>query len=428
MRILFIADGRSPIALNWIEYFVQEGHEVHLASTYPCAPNIGLESLIVIPIAIGLTVGGLKENVSSDFPEQLPVPVLGEEIKQKRRAEENERLSFSLPAASKKSLLRDIMPVSLRTAIRQRLMPGTLPSASRKLKALIASIQPDLIHAMRIPYEGMLAALADPPCPLVISVWGNDFTLHAPTTRALANLTRQTLQRADALHTDCERDRKLAFAWGYAHQKPTITLPGAGGVKLDVFNTKLVEKSRRETQPLIINPRGVRAYVRNDIFFHAIPQILAQKPEARFICPGMAGESQILDWVEKLDISRAVTLLPRLNRADMATLFNQAVVSVSLTEHDGTPNTLLEAMACGCFPVAGDIETLREWITPGINGLLVPPDDSQAVANAVLSALSLPELRQRAYDINISIIKERADYTKIMPKALSFYLSLISST
>ncbi|MEN6393733.1 MAG: hypothetical protein ABFD53_07995, partial [Anaerolineaceae bacterium] len=72
--------------------------------------------------------------------------------------------------------------------------------------------------------------------------------------------------------------------------------------------------------------------------------------------------------------------------------------------------------------------TLREWITPGINGLLVPPDDPQAVANAVLSALSLPELRQRARDINISIIKERADYTKIMPKALSFYRSLISST
>ncbi|MEN6393577.1 MAG: glycosyltransferase family 4 protein [Anaerolineaceae bacterium] len=190
----------------------------------------------------------------------------------------------------------------------------------------------------------------------------------------------------------------------------------------------MVEKNRRESQPLIINPRGMRAYVRNDTFFHAIPQILAQMPEVRFICPGMAGESQILDWVEKLDISRAVTLLPRLNRADMATLFNQAVVSVSLTEHDGTPNTLLEAMACGCFPVAGDIETLREWITPGINGLLVPPDDSQAVANAVLSALALPELRQRARDINISIIKERADYTKIMPKALSFYRSLISST
>jgi hypothetical protein len=131
MRILFIADGRSPIALNWIEYFVQEGHEVHLASTYPCAPNIGLESLIVIPIDDWLNGRRAKRKCQQRFSRTTPVPVLGEEIKQKRRAEENELLSFSLPAASKKSLLRDIMPVSLRTAIRQRLMPGTLPSASR---------------------------------------------------------------------------------------------------------------------------------------------------------------------------------------------------------------------------------------------------------------------------------------------------------
>ena len=33
--------------------------------------------------------------------------------------------------------------------------------------------------------------------------------------------------------------------------------------------------------------------------------------------------------------------------------------------HDGTPNTLLEGMACGCLPVAGDLDSIREWLKPG---------------------------------------------------------------
>src|SRR5919206_4290313 len=36
MKILFIADARSPIALGWIDYFIKRGFDVHIISTYPC--------------------------------------------------------------------------------------------------------------------------------------------------------------------------------------------------------------------------------------------------------------------------------------------------------------------------------------------------------------------------------------------------------
>lgn len=390
MRLLFVADGRSPIALNWIEYFVQTGHEVHLVSTCPCAPRLSLASLNIIPVAFGEVAGGYREG-----------------------------------SRGKTSLLRTLLPVGLRTAIKQRLGPRTLPLAARQLRQLISEIKPDLVHAMRIPYEGMLAALAEPSCPLLVSVWGNDFTLHALSTPRMKDLTCLTLLRANALHTDCERDRRLAIAWGFSPQNPAITLPGAGGVQLDVFKAGLITDAKKENEPLVINPRGVRAYVRNDTFFQAIPLVLAQKPQVRFICPGMAGESEILSQVENLNISKAVTLLSRLTKADMATLFGQADIAVSITEHDGTPNTLLEALACGCFPIAGDIETLREWIIPGVNGLLVPPGDPQALADAILSALAQPKLRSHAREINLQMIRERADYAKVMPQALAFYQSLV---
>ena len=126
---------------------------------------------------------------------------------------------------------------------------------------------------------------------------------------------------------------------------------------------------------IIINPRGFRAYVRNDTFFRAIPIVLKQRPNTRFICPAMIDETQAQKWVTEYRIASEVDLLPLQPRQKMADLFRQAQVTVSITTHDGMPNTLLEAMACGVYPIVGDIELLREWITPGVNGLLVNPLD-----------------------------------------------------
>lgn len=390
MRILFVADGRSPIALNWMRYFAETGHEVHLVSTYPCAPPLALASLHLIPLAFG---------------EIAP----GEGVKKGTR------------------LLRALIPLTLRTGLRQWLGPLTLQKGVRRLRQVIAAVRPDLIHAMRIPYEGMLAALAlegQSAPPLLISVWGNDFTLHAHATPLMAALTRQTLRRADALHADCRRDLRLAHEWGFGAEKPAVVLPGNGGIQSEVFYpppTTLEEPCAWR----VINPRGLRAYVRNDTFFRAIPLVLAKKPEVRFVCPAMAGEAQALRWVKKLGIASAVELLPRQSREEMAALFRQCQVAVSPTTHDGTPNTLLEAMACGCFPVAGDLESLREWITPGENGLLVDANDPRALAEAILQALERPQMRLQAREINTRLVTERADYRRVMREAETFYTLIV---
>jgi glycosyltransferase involved in cell wall biosynthesis len=167
--------------------------------------------------------------------------------------------------------------------------------------------------------------------------------------------------------------------------------------------------------------------VRNDTFFKAIPLVLEKNPQVRFVCPTMAGAPEAERWVNELGIRHAVTLLPQQSRAEMANLFRQAQVVVSPSTHDGTPNTLLEALACGCFPVVGDIEPLREWITQGKNGFLVNPTDPQALADAMFNALQETELRAQAQKENRRLITERAEYQHSMEQAEEFYQSFIAS-
>ena len=393
MRLLFIADGRSPIANNWINYFVERGDEVHLVSTFDCIPEYELVSFNFIPVAYSQV---------------------------KKRATQGKGNS------THQGFLWSSSFVNLRTSVRRYLAPLTIPDAANKLRLLISRIQPDLVHAMRIPFEGMLAAIAlqeKKNLPLITSVWGNDFTLHAGTTPWMRRYTRRVMTRADGLHTDCHRDLRLAYQWGFSDVRPAIVLPGNGGVQIDLFYPPADGSNLREDT--VINPRGIRAYIRNDTFFKAIPGILARRPQTRFLCPGMSGEVQAQRWIEELKVTAAVELLPKVSRGEMAGLFRDAGIAVSPSFHDGTPNTLLEAMACGCFPVAGDLESLREWIEPGINGFLIDPADPTALAEAVIEALEQPDLRLKARNHNQILISDRAEYQTTMKKAGEFYQALI---
>jgi glycosyltransferase involved in cell wall biosynthesis len=291
---------------------------------------------------------------------------------------------------------------------------------------MIAKISPDIIHAMRIPYEGMLTASSlalfnSSPAPFLVSVWGNDFTLHAPSSRTLAKLTRQTLNSADGLHTDCNKDQVLARVWGFQNRKHSIVLPGAGGIQHDLFHTKA-----EVNEPIVINPRGLRTYVRNDTFFKAIHITSKKNADIKVLCPNMAGAAEVEKWVVNLSIQDVVHRLPFQTRDEMASLYQKSSIVVSPSVHDGTPNTLLEAMACGCFPIAGDIVSIREWITPGVNGLVFNPEDPDDLSSQICRALENSDLRQRARKHNDSLILEKAEYESTMKKAEDFYLHMIS--
>lgn len=394
MKILYVVDGRSPIAVNWIEFFIEAGHEVHLVSTFDLIPNLNLKSFEFVPVAFSQVKGKASSNGDNDQPS---------------------------------GIFWNSSLVNIRTSVRRILAPLTISTASNQLKRIVERVDPDLVHAMRIPFEGMLTSKALNDInkkTLIISVWGNDFTLHAGSTPWMAKYTRSTLKRTDGLHTDCQRDLDLALQWGYAESKPSFVAPGNGGVQTDLFFPPDSESHIREN--FVINPRGFRSYIRNDTFFKSIPEVLEHHPQTRFLCPAMAGEDQALRWINDLKIDHAVELLPKVSRKEMAGLFRKSAIAVSPSTHDGTPNTLLEAMACGCFPIAGDLDSLREWIDPGVNGFLIDPADPSDLGASIINALEQSELRKGAQNYNREIINARAEYNSSMERALNFYQILLN--
>jgi glycosyltransferase involved in cell wall biosynthesis len=391
MRILFIADGRSPTALNWMRYWAETGHSVHLISSFPCDPPADLASFHIIPLAFSRLAGSQVNNTNGNSRR----PGLVGQLRSRLRL------------------------------LRYYLGPLSLAFHRARYLSLIAEIQPDLVHALRIPFEGMLAAATQAKIPLVVSTWGNDLTLHALGSFVMSRLTRGVLHRANGLISDTQRDIRLGHEWGLLDGKPTLIVPGSGGILLNEIRTgSMSEKLPEELPngPIIVNPRGQRpGSLRQDIFFRSIPIVVEQFPQAIFVCPSLKFDIESERWVDRLGIRSNTKLWPRLSQAQLWTLFHKSQVYASPSIHDGTPNSLLEAMACGCFPVVGNTESMNEWIKTGVNGLLVDATDAYMMANAVLQVIKQPTLREEAAKFNARLIAERAAYTPNMVRVEGFY-------
>lgn len=398
MKILLVADGRSPITRGWIKTLHEAGFDVVLVSTFPCPILPGEDLPHVIPAAFSSLAGsqaGGKQKVGS--------------------------------RSSKGWISRFRW---LFMTARYWLGPLSLGRSRRLFLEIVEQEKPDIVHALRVPYEGMLARVTPAGIPFVASIWGNDLTLHAHGSPLMARETRQTLQRSEGLMADAHRDLRLAAEWSLRSTARTLCVPGGGGIDLAVIHESVkgalsFPMDIPIATPKVVNPRGFRpGSVRNDTFFKSIPLVLKRFPDTIFVCAGMANQPDALNWIDRLEIGKSVRLLPFIPQEDLWRLFKHAQVSVSISQHDGTPNSLLEAMALGCYPVVGDIESTREWINDGENGRLIDPGDVQAASEAIIQALGNPSAREMAAIHNREIIANRADRQTLLPAIRAFYEDL----
>jgi glycosyltransferase involved in cell wall biosynthesis len=278
-----------------------------------------------------------------------------------------------------------------------------------------------------------MTALAACPrgVPLAVSIWGNDLTLHASDSWLAGRAARRVLGRADLLFADCQRDVELARKWGLRPRIPTVVLPGGGGIDLVRMagrraSTLQLRALESTDCRLVVNARGCRQYVRNDTLLAALGLLAADLDRlVRFVFVDAAHDEALRRSIERHPLAERIIVTGQLPHAEVLWLFRRAEVSVSITDHDGTPNTLLEAMAAGSIPVCGDLSSIREWIEPGRNGFLARFDDPHGVAAALLRALGLSNSERSAIRLeNGRIIASRAERCPTGKEAVAKYRQL----
>jgi len=126
-------------------------------------------------------------------------------------------------------------------------------------------------------------------------------------------------------------------------------------------------------------------------FLNAIPPILKLFPDACFLVVGDGPEQgKLLQIARNLNILQNVQFLG--NRQDVDDILSILDIFVLASLWEGLPLSLLEAMRAGIPIVATDVDGNRDVIEDGISGLLVPPKNGEALAQAVIKILHTPSL------------------------------------
>jgi glycosyltransferase involved in cell wall biosynthesis len=90
-------------------------------------------------------------------------------------------------------------------------------------------------------------------------------------------------------------------------------------------------------------------------------------------------------------------------------------------DRDGIPNVMVEAMACGVPVVGTNVSAIPELVVSGSNGLLVPPEDPCALAEALLQLHRDPELGRRLGADAVATVRARFDGDRLADELVTLF-------
>ncbi len=176
-------------------------------------------------------------------------------------------------------------------------------------------------------------------------------------------------------------------------------LPGAGGrieVIRDGFaNIESCERRKNDTRPVTLGMTS--NLVRGKGHAHvleAMPRILRMFPQTRLAVAGCTidgdeCEIELRQQVEALGLSRGVTFAGWQD--DIAAFMEEIDILIDAScLPEGYRHTIVEGMRAGLPVIATDVGPVREIIRTAAEGMIVPPHDAEAIAEAVCMLLENP--------------------------------------
>jgi glycosyltransferase involved in cell wall biosynthesis len=130
-----------------------------------------------------------------------------------------------------------------------------------------------------------------------------------------------------------------------------------------------------------------------DVLLRATALLVGERPDVRVLIVGDGPERPALERLAReLGVDSSVRLLG--SRSDVPDILDTLDIAVCCSNSEGSPLSVMEYMGAGLPVVASAVGGLPDLIEPGVNGLLVPPGDPSALAEALADLLGDPERAQ----------------------------------
>lgn len=212
---------------------------------------------------------------------------------------------------------------------------------------------------------------------------------HNPKRSALAEGLRETFERADIVHCVSDDIKREAIGYGLDPDRAVVIRPAVDPIFFQPAMRKQSDDRFRvvSTGSLIWRKGYEFALV-------AIRALVDLGIPVRYDIIGSGNEKQrLLYTIHDLNLDNYVRLLGKLPPSEVRDLLQQADAFLLSSLSEGISNAVLEAMACGLPIVTTDCGGMREAVTDGIEGFVVPVRNPEVMSQALAQLACTPDLR-----------------------------------
>lgn len=293
-----------------------------------------------------------------------------------------------------------------------------------QLTHLIEEIKPDLVHSFEMQscsYPILNTMQKYPQIKWLYSCWGNDLFYYQNQSQHVSKI-KAVLSRIQYLHTDCNRDFLIAQSLGFKGKHLGV-IPGGGGYNLEHFSTYIQPVSNRK----IILVKGYQhKFGRGLVVVKALQNIKEAIQELGFEVVVFGAHKVVLDWVQDNRLPFTVYPKDTITHQEILKIMGRSAMYIGNSVSDGMPNTLLEAMFMGAFPIQSNPGgATAEIIVNEENGYLIEePEFIEKLKDIILKGVLDSKLRQNAFYKNLKIAKEYLNYKINQQKIVDLYLEI----
>jgi len=216
-----------------------------------------------------------------------------------------------------------------------------------------------------------------------------DAGIHSLIRIIINYLYKIALKRTHKVFFQNKDDQRLFYTLGLIDEmKPSVVVNGSG-VDLNYYEVCNLPKGPPHFLMIarLLSSKGVREYVEAAKYVSSLYQGLS------FTLVGWLDDSPDSIDKKELDIwihEGKINYLGYLD--DVRSTISKCSVYVLPSYREGTPRTVLEAMAMGRAIITTDVPGCRETIINGENGILISPKSVGSIADAMVTFINNPDL------------------------------------
>lgn len=327
---------------------------------------------------------------------------------------------YKYPNLKGRHFLKKQLPIAYKL-----LTPVLEYGVESKFRAILNEVKPDVVHSF-VLYMSCVPILkvmqGYKQVKWLYSSWGSDLYYFKNIPKNNQDI-RRVLKRVNYLITDCKRDVNLAGSLGFKG-KVLGTFPGGGGFTIKAYEQYVLQPVLDRKVILVKGYQGRSGRSINVI--KALRQSYNELKGYKVVV--FSADKALKDYINKNTINNLLDIKVYsreryIPHETILKLMGSALVYIGNSNSDGMPNTLLEAIIQGAFPIQSNPGgASAEVVVHKKNGLLIDDcENVELIKQQVVDALSNDIMILKAFEYNQKHIKPNLEREVVMQAVLKAY-------